>query len=287
MTRTRLLLHFTPLGVPFLLLFLGGFSLTVAQSFGWFTPLTFTADRFDGYLRLLSPSFLESFLFTVYVAFTSAFLATAGGAILAWAIWSLPTWMQRSSNFYKTSLVLPHIAVAFIVMTLFARSGVISSLAHALGLISSMREFPSILYSGNGLGLILAYIYKGLGFSILMTHTALCGLDRRLPIAARMLGAGRVRIFFTVIAPHMAPALNTAFLILFLYAFGAFDIASLLSESRPAMLSIDIYNLYFKRDLVNRPAAMAMLVSMFFFSTLFIAFYVKIARSIHGQGRKL
>ena len=77
------------------------------------------------------------------------------------------------------------------------------------------------------------------------------------------------------------------FIILFLYGVGAFDIPFLLSESNPGMISIRVYNLYFRRDLANRPEAMAMLVAMFVFSLIFIWAYTRVVERLKPSERKL
>jgi putative spermidine/putrescine transport system permease protein len=102
-----------------------------------------------------------------------------------------------------------------------------------------------------------------------------------------MFGAGRMRVFFKVVLPHLVPVMNTTFIILFLYSFGAFDIPFIVGESRPSMLSIQVYNLYFKRDLTNRPQAMAVLVLMFLFSVVFIYLYTRVSERLDSSGRKI
>jgi putative spermidine/putrescine transport system permease protein len=93
--------------------------------------------------------------------------------------------------------------------------------------------------------------------------------------------------FSRLFLPRLTPALHTAFIILFLYSFGAFDIPYILSESRPGMLSIHVYNLYFKHDLSRRPEAMAILVIMFCFAVGFIVAYSKVVRRLEDGVRKL
>jgi putative spermidine/putrescine transport system permease protein len=61
----------------------------------------------------------------------------------------------------------------------------------------------------------------------------------------------------------------------------------MLSESRPGMLSIQVYNLYFKHDLARRPEAMAILTIMFCFAVLFIIAYSKVVRRLENGVRKI
>ncbi len=285
-----IMLRLAPLCIPFLGIFCGGLALALAQSFGFFSPTSFPsadASWLAGYRALLGGLFPASFAFTLYVALASSALATIAGAIMAYLIWRLPDSLRPAATVYKIPLILPHIAVAFIILVLFSQSGLLASIGHALGLVERPADFPALLFAGNGLGLIAAYAFKGLGFVILLAYSMLARLDRRLITAARMLGAGKTVVFRRIALPHMAPALHSSFIILFLYAFGGFDIPYLLSESNPGMLSILTYNLYFKRDLSHRPEAMAALVLMFLFSTFFVYLYVRIAKRLKGPERKL
>jgi putative spermidine/putrescine transport system permease protein len=150
-----------------------------------------------------------------------------------------------------------------------------------------MNEFPNVLYSGWGIGMILAYTLKGTPFAMLLVMALLVRFDVRQIQTAAMLGASGLRIFTRIVLPRLAPAIHTGFIILFLYSFGAFDIPYLLSESRPGMLSIRVYNLYFRHDLARRPEAMAILTIMFGFAVLFIIAYSKVVRRLENGVRKL
>ena len=283
----RTLLKLSPVLLPFLVLFAGGLFMAVAQSLGYFLPLENNGPFWQAYAKLLEPRYARSFGLSLYVALVSSFLCVALGSLLACAIWKIPARIRPLATIYKIPLILPHIAVAFIVLVFWTQSGVVASLCHHLGLIDSPGQFPSLLYGGSGAGMILAYVYKGTPFVVLLALAVLARLDPRLVQTARMLGASRARVFFRVVLPHLWPVAHTTFIILFLYSFGAFDIPFLLGESSPSMLSIEAYNSYFRRDLANRPTAMAILVVMFLFSAVFIALYSKLVSRLQGKERKL
>ncbi|MDX2452928.1 ABC transporter permease [Desulfosarcina sp.] len=285
---TNLFLRLSPLILPYLVLFCGGVFLTVCQSVGVLTPLHHEGGALDAYARLLvDRSFYASFLFSLGVAAASAFFAVAAGTTLAYRTWQLPGRLATAALVYKIPLILPHIAVAFVVLVFWSQSGILSSVAYSLGLIQSMNEFPNVLFSGWGIGMVLAYTLKGTPFAMILTMALLVRFDIRQIQTASMLGASGLRIFFSIVLPRLAPAMHTGFIILFLYSFGAFDIPFILSESRPGMLSIHVYNLYFKHDLARRPEAMAILTIMFGFAVLFIIVYSRVVRRLESGVRKL
>lgn len=286
--KDAVVLKLLPLLVPFVLLFAGGSIFALLQSVGILSPVPYRGGFFDAYAKLLSNRwFYQSFGFSLYVSLVSTSLSVAAGTGLAYMIWRQPLSAQRYAIIYKIPLILPHIAIAFIVLVLFSKSGMISAVLYHIGIINEQADFPSILYGGNGLGIIIAYIFKEVPFVILMVSGILKRFDIRHIYTARMLGASRITVFFRIIVPFLLPVINSTFIILFLYSFGAFNIPFILSESRPEMLAVYVYNLYFKRDLVNRPYAMAVLVIMLFFSALFIYGYSRLVSRPEAGERKL
>ena len=281
-------LRLGPILIPLGVIFFGGACMALAQALGFFSLVPLVPGWEVGFGRMLSnPAVLQCFAYSLWVAFASALGSVALGTLMALMIWRLPAGLQKLAAVYKLSLVLPHVAVAFVVLIMLSQSGVLASLAHFAGLIERPAEFPVILFGGDGLGLILAYIYKGAAFVILLVYSMLQRLDVRYLQTADMLGAGRLTVFSQVIYPHVRPAMHTGFIILFLYSLGGFDIPYLIGESHPSMISVKVYNLYFKRDLINRPEAMAILTSLFVFSTFFIWVYGKVTRRLSSQERKL
>jgi putative spermidine/putrescine transport system permease protein len=287
-SRTLIALRLSPLLVPFIAIFTTGVFLTILQSLGFFIPVPVDGSIFAAYAALFKGSwFYVNLGFSLYCALVSAVLSVLLGTVFAYVIWRLPLWLQRVSVVSKIPLILPHIAVAFIVLMFFARTGYVSSVLIRIGIIDDASSFPAILFGGTGMGIILAYVYKEVPFVMLLVTSVLKKFDFRQIETARMLGAGRYRVFFRIVLPFLLPVVNTSFIILFLYSFGAFDIPFMIGESYPGMLSIQVYNLYFKRDLVNRPQAMAILVVMFAFSLIFIYLYSRIAQKIDTRYRKI
>ena len=178
-------------------------------------------------------------------------------------------------------------SAAFLVLLFFGQTGLLAAVANRLGLAPTPQDFPQLLFAGDGLGMILAFMYKGTPFAMLMVLAVLFGFDTRLLQTAAMLGAGPCETFRRVTLPRLLPAMHGAFIILFLYAFGAFDIPFLLGESRPGMLSMRVYDIYFQQDLADRPQAMAILALMFAFTALFTMLYNALARRMDERGRKL
>jgi putative spermidine/putrescine transport system permease protein len=277
-----------PLLLPFAGIFAAGLALTFCQSLGLLLPLESTDPTTEQYATILgSAAMRRSMAFTVYVSLVSALGSVLLGTWLGYMVWKLPARLRQAAVVYKVGLILPHVAVAFLVLLYFGQTGLIASLAHHLGLAPTPQDFPQILYAGDGLGMILAYMFKGTPFAMLMSLAVLFGFDVRMLQTAAMLGASRFHAFRRITLPRLLPAMHSAFIILFLYAFGAFDIPFLLGESRPGMLAMRVYDIYFRRDLAERLRAMAILALMFVFTALFTMLYNSLARRVDDRGRKL
>jgi putative spermidine/putrescine transport system permease protein len=277
-----------PLLLPVAGVFAAGLCLTALQSLGLLLPVGEGGPTPEHYAAVLgSPAMRRSAAFTLYVSAASALGSVAAGTALGYMVWRLPRRLRQAAVVYKTGLVLPHVAAAFLVLLFFGQTGLLAAVANRLGLAPTPQDFPQILFAGDGLGMILAYMYKGTPFAMLMVLAVLFGFDTRLLQTAAMLGAGPCETFRRVTLPRLLPAMHGAFIILFLYAFGAFDIPFLLGESRPGMLSMRVYDIYFQQDLADRPRAMAILTLMFAFTALFTMLYNALARRVDDRGRKL
>ncbi|OBQ51860.1 ABC transporter permease [Halodesulfovibrio spirochaetisodalis] len=267
--------YLSPLLIPFFFFFAGGILLAVLQSIGIGLPFPYEGGVLDSYKELLTPYMLRSFLLSIKVGAFAALFSVALGTILAIGLWRMPALLQQAGVIYKIPLILPHLAVGFIVFFFWAKSGLISSAMFHAGITGSPQDFPSILFGSDGWGMIIAYTYKQIPFALLMSYASLKRLDMCLLETAYMLGATRWKAFCAVTYPHIRSVVHSTFCILFLFGFGAFEIPFLLGGSSPAMLSIEAYNLYFRKELYHRPQAMAILIGIFVFSVTFLTLYLR------------
>ena len=293
-TQKTALLHLLPLLIPFLLLFVWGVGYTVFGSLDTGSGDVGLGNAglghagLEHYRAALSDPMLRASVFhTLVVAFTSALLSVALGTFLAVGMWRLPRRFAAAATLYKIPIILPHLTAAFIVMVLLSRSGVLASVVHHLAGSGTADgyPFPDLLYGDSSVGLVAAYVWKEAPFAALLILSVLTKLDYDLVHTGRMLGGGRLFVFRRIIYPHIAPVMDTSFIILFLYTLGAFDIPYLIGASSPRMLSITVYNLYFRRELAVRPEALALLSLLFAFSLIFVAAFFRITQRMRGRVR--
>jgi len=83
-------------------------------------------------------------------------------------------------------------------------------------------------------------------------------INKSLGEAAATLGASPMRTFFAVTLPLSMPAITSAFLIIFAFSFGAYELPYLLGTTLPKALPVQAYIEYIHPDMKHRPYAMAM-----------------------------
>jgi putative spermidine/putrescine transport system permease protein len=268
-----------PLFLPWILI-AGGVIFTFLQSINLFNPLSGNMS-WNSYAHVLgSRMFWRSLSFSVYVAFVTAALSTAIGFGAALLFWRLPIRWQKFSLLYKIFLILPHISVAYLILLIFSQTGVLSSLLYKIGIIRDYRAFPILIFDNRGIGIILGYLMKEIPFAILLISALMRNIPEDTIITAKMLGASPGMVVLRIIVPETSPGIVTSFFILYLYAFGAFEIPFILGGSKPVMLSITIYDLLFRKDFSYRPEAMAMLILVFLLNLSFILLYLRISRNL-------
>ncbi|OIP98240.1 MAG: molybdate ABC transporter permease [Syntrophobacteraceae bacterium CG2_30_61_12] len=131
-------------------------------------------------------------------------------------------------------LVLPPVVIGYLLLVLFGRRGLVGSWLY------------------DTLGITLAFTWKGaalaaaiMAFPLLVraVRLSLEAVDRELESAARTLGAGPVRVFFTITLPLMVPGIIAGMLLAFARSLGEFGatitfVSNLRSETQTLPLAL-------------------------------------------------
>jgi iron(III) transport system permease protein len=130
-------------------------------------------------------------------------------------------------------LILPTFIGAEAWLILLGRNGLFARLLQPLGV-----EIPSI-YGWKGI--VLVYTLQFFPFVFLMVSSAINSIDASLEEAATNLGSGRVRVFFTVTLPVIAPSILSGALVVFYLCIENFGVPVLIGEDF-RVLSVQAYN---------------------------------------------
>jgi iron(III) transport system permease protein len=171
----------------------------------------------------------------------SLFVSTLG-TLIAMAIgipfaFLLARYRIPGKNLLKTFGTLPLILPTFIGaeawLILLGRNGLFAKLFQPFGV-----EIPSI-YGWKGI--VLVFALQFFPFVFLMVSSAINAIDRSLEEAATNLGAGRLRVFFTVTLPVVMPSILSGGLVVFYLCIENFGVPVLIGEDFK-VLSVQAYN---------------------------------------------
>ena len=281
-------LHITLLLLPFLgimaLLLVSVWNVTV-QSLGVIPAFGLTKPTLKYYIEVFrNPDFVSSVLVSLKIALWSAVFACVLGVALSMAL--IKTRKAAGGTLYaiRLPILVPHAVVALFVVQICGQTGLLARLGYGLGLLEDYNAFPQLLYTPGYAGAILAYLWKEIPFVAYFVLAFMSGISGSLGEAAENLGASPLRGFFEVTLPLSLIVIAKAFLIIFIFAFGGYELPLLLGATVPKALAVQTYLAYMNPDLLQRPLAMAMNGTMLLLSGGISLLY---AAAIIGLNRRI
>ena len=239
--------------------FLIGLITGIAQSLGVIPAFGLTEPTLFYYKEILTkPDMVRSVLYSLRIAFFSALFSTAAGVLLCAVLVMSRRTKGRMMRIVQLPIVVPHVVVAIFVINICSQNGLLARVIYAFGLIGEQQEFPALIYDAGGFGIILAYLWKEIPFIVYFVIALMANIDGKLGEAAVNLGAGKVQAFFRVTLPLCANTIYSGFLIIFVFALGAYELPFILGATTPKALPVQAYIQYTHPDLRNRPYAMAL-----------------------------
>ncbi len=241
------------------ILFAAGLITGITQSLGVIPAFGLKEPTLLYYKEVLSrPDMLTSVLYSLKIAFCSATFATVFGVWICGLLVMGKKTGGVSMRIVQLPIIVPHVVVALFVINIFSQNGILARIAYAMGLISDQQQFPMFLYNPNGIGVVMAYLWKEIPFIIYFVIALMANINGKLGEAAVNLGAGKWTAFRKVTLPLCKDTIISGFLIIFVFALGAYELPLILGATMPKALPILAYQQYIHPDLRNRPYAMAM-----------------------------
>lgn len=171
----------------------------------------------------------------------------------------------KNADFLKSAFLIPMaIPVASVVLlwkVLFHGQGMLSGLMDKLGFMPV--DWMNTKYAFWVL--VFSYIWKNLGYDIILWIAGLSAIPSSIYEAARVDGAGNVRIFFLITIPNLLPTLYTITVLSFLNSFKVFREGYLVAGDYPhesMYLLQHTFNNWFRDLSFDKIAAGAVLVAI-------------------------
>lgn len=229
------------------------------QSLGYIPAFGLTRPTLQYYIQVFTRAdFLSAVWVSLKIALWSAVFASMFGVLLSMALIKCRKTTGGLLYALRLPILVPHAVVAVFVIQLLSQTGLLARFAHLLGLLEDYTEFPQLLFTPGYFGTIAAYLWKEIPFVAYFVLAFMSSISDTLGEAAENLGASGLRSFWEVTLPLSVPVISRAFLIIFIFAFGGYELPLLLGSTLPKALSVQTYLTYMSPDLLQRPLAMAM-----------------------------
>jgi alpha-glucoside transport system permease protein len=188
---------------------------------GWWNVLGKPSQlTFENYRTIFDNSdFVDSFWNTVFITVATTLLVVLFGALAAYAFAWIP---------FRGRDVLFLLVVSLLVVPL------------QVGLIPVAKLFGDLGIFGELSGVVLFHLAFGLPFAIFLLRNFFAGIPHEMLEAARIDGAGELRIFTRVILPIGIPAIASLAIFQFLWTWNDLLVGLVFAGSENAPLTVAI-----------------------------------------------
>ncbi|MEA2582943.1 MAG: putative spermidine/putrescine transport system permease protein [Thermomicrobiales bacterium] len=173
---------------------------------------------------LTSDTFLPAYLFSLRLAFVTMIISTVLGTMTSIFLTRVAFRGRGVARaFFLAPLLLPGVVIG-------------------LALYTYYLNMPWLHLSRTFWGMMLGHVLVTMPFVIGTVSASLYGFDLSLEEAARSLGSGPLRAFFTVTLPNIKSGISAGSLFAFIVSFGQFDLSLMLSTPNHTPLPFAMYN---------------------------------------------
>ena len=183
-------------------------------------------------------------------------------------------------HFLKSAFLFPMAVLVW--KLIFDRQGFLNlfltrlgEAAYSAGVLQSAPVFD-IDYMRTGAAfwvLVFSYIWKNLGYTVVLWLTGILSISTQIREAARVDGAGEFTCFVRIIMPNLKPVLYTITVLSFLNTFKAFREAYLVAGSYPdesMYLLQHLFNNWFTNLDFDKMAAAAVILGFILFAAILL-----------------
>lgn len=224
----------------------------------------------DNYRKIGEPVYLQSFVQSFQLAFTSTGLIILLGYPFGYYMAKLsPKWKKRMMLLIMVPFWISSLIRMYGWIIILQAKGVLNRILMKLGIL---EEPLKILYSYPAV--VIGMIYALLPFLVLAVYSSAEKMDWSLLEAARDLGANGIQAFFTVTFKLTLPGLLTGIILTFIPSMGLFFIADILGGNKIVLVGSVIQDQLTRGS--NWPFAAALALVLMVLTSLMILVYRKV-----------
>lgn len=217
-------------------------------------PSDFTLENFR---RVFEPLYLGIIWQTTLLALTTTIVVTVMGYSLAY---SMVRFSQRTT-FLLLLVILPfwtnYIVRMYAWINILQADGVLNWVGNTVGIIEGSQRF---MYSHEAV--LVGLVYVWLPLAVLPFYASIKTMDDDLIEAAKDLGAGPLKTFYTVTLPMTKGGVYAGVLLVAIPAFGAFVTPALLGGTEGTMIGMVIDNQFNQSFNWNFGAALGVVITV-------------------------
>jgi putative spermidine/putrescine transport system permease protein len=245
-------------GAGLILLLLGATAWYMfAQSIGYYNFSGASGFSFKYWTALFTKQFVDSFLYSVRIAFLAALVSVLAAYPLALLIRQSRLAQRLVSPLLKIPLFVPGLVAAFLILNILSYNGIINGALVGLGVIDRPLRMLQDPWGSNVVGI---QVWKNIPFAFIIIVAVLQGIAPDLEEQAANLGATRWQIISWVVTPLAAPGLTIAFILIFITTFGDYAIMKLAGPNYPPALTVLMQTRSIMFQEWNTAACMAVVV---------------------------
>lgn len=227
-------------------------------------------------LLLTDSYYLGRIWFTLWQALISTVLTLAVGLLGAYlfARYEFPG-KTLLKAFSTIPFVMPTVVVAMGFIALLGPHGLVNTVLVSIFNLDS----PPLRINNTLTAIFLAHVFYNYSVVLRMVSAFWANLDPSLEETAKVLGAGRIKVFYHVTLPLLLPSIVSSALLVFTFSFTSFGVVLILGGSQFATLEVAIYELTTK--LFRLPLAGALSIIQLCFTYMFLFLYTRLeSRSV-------
>lgn len=174
---------------------------------------------------------------TFRIGLTVTLLSVLAAYAIAY-VWVRGTRAQR--GIAEVCILIPFwisvLTRAFGWLALLSNRGLLNTWLQAAGIVSR-----PIAMTGQEFSVVIGMTHFLIPFAVFPIASSMRGIDERVLLAARGLGASRLRLFWTVFLPMTLPGIAGAGLVVLVFSLGFFVTPAILGGGRSVMMAELVY----------------------------------------------
>lgn len=214
------------------------------------------AFTWDNYLYFFTePTQRQNILYTLYVVIMTVIIAIVVAYLLALYLRFVHSGIAKSiGTLYLLPRFVPAMCAVYAMITIIRDSGMINRFGALFGLDIQL----GLMYHANGL--ILMNLWFNIPFAALMITAGLGAIPDSIIEGARDVGAGKLKVFTSMILPLSLKDVVIAATFVFMSNVGSFTTPYLMGGNAPKMLGIALFDQFNKYLAYNRSAALSVIM---------------------------